>query len=284
MSWGDLPRTLRATNTSPRSTLKSLRTWQCLTSGSPFPLHPPPLASYVIDLMCSPSVQNFKNSPRWFQDAAKSENQYWRASWKSYCIFFLYLQIVPNRHISFLQTPVKSHGLVPGWLGIAMITFSPEWLHFQLNGAVKIPSLKKNVLCCSLNLFHECKRVRDKQCQKLGRKKNVNAFKYVFPVPHEMVSQVLICCSWILEPLDWEKAYKSYFVCVCICVCVCVLSPSVEATLCDPMDGSPPGSSVHGISQVSILEPVAISYSMGSFWPRDWTRVSCVFCISRWIL
>ena len=198
--------------------------------------------------------------------------------------FFLYLQIVPNRHISFVQTLVKSHGLVPGWLGIAMITFSPEWLHFQLNGAVKIPSLKKNVLCCSLNLFHECKRVRDKQCQKLGRKKNVNAFKYVFPVPHEMVSQVLICCSWILEPLDWEKAYKSYFVCVCICVWVCVLSPSVEATLCDPMDGSPPGSSVHGISQVSILEPIAISYSMGSFWPWDWTRVSCVFCISRWIL
>ena len=147
---------------------------------------------------------------------------------------------------------------------------------------------RKMCFCCSLNLFYECRRVRDKQCQKLGRKKNVNAFKYVFPVPHEMVSQVLICCSWILEPLDWEKAYKRYSVCVCMCVrmcmCVCMLSPSVEATLCDPMDGSPPGSSVHGISQASILERVAVSYSMGSFWPKDRTRVSCVFCISRWIL
>ena len=32
-------------------------------------------------------------------------------------------------------------------------------------------------------------------------------------------------------------------------------------TLCDPMDHSPPGSSVHGISQAKILEWVAISFS-----------------------
>ena len=36
-------------------------------------------------------------------------------------------------------------------------------------------------------------------------------------------------------------------------------------TLCDRMDGSPPGSSVHGISQAEILEWVAISFSGGSF-------------------
>ena len=34
-------------------------------------------------------------------------------------------------------------------------------------------------------------------------------------------------------------------------------------TLCDPMDCSPPGSSVHGISQARILEWVAISFSRG---------------------
>ena len=39
-------------------------------------------------------------------------------------------------------------------------------------------------------------------------------------------------------------------------------------TVCDPMDHSPPGSSVHGISQAKILEWVAISFSRGSFWPR----------------
>ena len=38
---------------------------------------------------------------------------------------------------------------------------------------------------------------------------------------------------------------------------------------------SPPGSSVHGILQARILEWVAISFSRGSSWPRDWTQVSC---------
>ena len=35
-------------------------------------------------------------------------------------------------------------------------------------------------------------------------------------------------------------------------------------TLCDPIDGSPPGSSVHGIFQARILEWVAVSFSRGS--------------------
>ena len=55
-------------------------------------------------------------------------------------------------------------------------------------------------------------------------------------------------------------------------------------TLCDPIDGSPPGSSVPGIFQARILEWVAISYSRGSSQPRDRTHVSCISCISRQIL
>ena len=39
-----------------------------------------------------------------------------------------------------------------------------------------------------------------------------------------------------------------------------------------------PGSSVLGILQARILEPVAFSCSRGSFWPRQWTRSSCVSC------
>ena len=41
------------------------------------------------------------------------------------------------------------------------------------------------------------------------------------------------------------------------------------------MDCSPPGSSVHGISQPGILEWVAISFFRGPSRPRDQTRVSC---------
>ena len=45
-------------------------------------------------------------------------------------------------------------------------------------------------------------------------------------------------------------------------------------TLCNPMDCSLPGSSLHGILQARVLEWVAISFSSGSSQPRDWTRVS----------
>ena len=45
-------------------------------------------------------------------------------------------------------------------------------------------------------------------------------------------------------------------------------------TLCDPMDCSLPGSSVHGISQARILQWVAIFFSRGSSQPRDHTWVS----------
>ena len=47
-------------------------------------------------------------------------------------------------------------------------------------------------------------------------------------------------------------------------------------TLCDPVDCSLPGSSIHGILQERILEWVAISFSRGSSRPRDWTQVSCI--------
>ena len=62
-------------------------------------------------------------------------------------------------------------------------------------------------------------------------------------------------------------------------MCVCVLS-SVWF-FCDPMDSSPPGSFVCGISQARMLVWVAIPLSEGSSRPRDGTRVSC---IGRWIL
>ena len=47
------------------------------------------------------------------------------------------------------------------------------------------------------------------------------------------------------------------------------------------MDYSPPGSSIHGLSQARLLEWVAISFSRGSSGLRDRT---CVSCIGKWIL
>ena len=47
-------------------------------------------------------------------------------------------------------------------------------------------------------------------------------------------------------------------------------------SLCDPVDCSLPGSSIHGILQARTLEWVAISFSRGSSQPRDRTCVSCI--------
>ena len=53
-------------------------------------------------------------------------------------------------------------------------------------------------------------------------------------------------------------------------------TPQLCPTLCDSMDYSPPGSSVHGILQARILEWVAIPFSRGSSWPRDQIWVFCI--------
>ena len=51
---------------------------------------------------------------------------------------------------------------------------------------------------------------------------------------------------------------------------------SLSLTLCDPMDCSLPGSSVHGIFQARILKWFAFSFPRRSSQSRDWTQVSCI--------
>ena len=82
---------------------------------------------------------------------------------------------------------------------------------------------------------------------------------------------------------NWTKTtIKSLCVCVCVCVCAELLS-CIWLALCDSMDCSPPGSSVHGIFQAKILQWVAVSSSKGSFRPRDWTHISYVSCTGKQI-
>ena len=62
------------------------------------------------------------------------------------------------------------------------------------------------------------------------------------------------------------------------CWCLVVKSHS---TLCNPIDCSPQGSSVHGIFPARMLEWVALSFTRGSSWPKDRT---CISWIGRQIL
>ena len=59
-------------------------------------------------------------------------------------------------------------------------------------------------------------------------------------------------------------------------VVIVLLVAQLYPTLCDPVDRSPPGSSVHGILQARILEWIAIPFSRGTSWPRGQTLVSCI--------
>ena len=77
----------------------------------------------------------------------------------------------------------------------------------------------------------------------------------------------------------WNIQY--WFLCVCDCPILHritslnakVLVAQLCPTFCNPMDCSPPASSVHQILQARILE--CISFSRGSSQPKDWTQVSC---------
>ena len=63
--------------------------------------------------------------------------------------------------------------------------------------------------------------------------------------------------------MNWEIEMDIYT------LLMCVLVAQSGPTLCDPVDYSPPGSSVHEILQARMLEWVAIPFSRGSSQPRN---------------
>ena len=77
-----------------------------------------------------------------------------------------------------------------------------------------------------------------------------------------------------------SNALTARWLCVCVCVyvkgcfCCCCLVTKLCPILCNPMDCSLPGSSVHGVSQARILEWVVMPSSTGSSQPRDRAHVS----------
>ena len=82
-----------------------------------------------------------------------------------------------------------------------------------------------------------------------------------------LFNSFLFCCS--TNAVLYFILFNSIGFCCCLATESCL-------TLWDPMDCSPPGSSIHGLLQATVLEWVAISSSRGSSWPTDGTQVSCV--------
>ena len=85
-----------------------------------------------------------------------------------------------------------------------------------------------------------------------------------------------ICSLAVLANTPYTQLTRSsYFQCVCVCTVT-----QLCLTLCNPMDSSPPGSSVHGILPARILKWVTMPFSRGSSQPGNQTHVSCVSCIA----
>ena len=87
----------------------------------------------------------------------------------------------------------------------------------------------------------------------------------------------IICCRCLLLLLSLfhvTPLQPSWFQCSCPGLFQWSEVAQSCPTLCFPMDCSPPGSPLHGISQARILEWVATSFSRGPSRPRDWNRVS----------
>ena len=75
----------------------------------------------------------------------------------------------------------------------------------------------------------------------------------------------------LIQELCIPSGHRLYLIFFCINrtrLCMYAKSPQSCLTLCEPMDCSPPGSSVHGIVQARMLERVAMPSSRGSSQPR----------------
>ena len=91
-----------------------------------------------------------------------------------------------------------------------------------------------------------------------------------------MLGVFIIHGCWIWQVL-FLHLLKGYMISTLSLLTWCIILLVTQSclTLFDSMDCSPPGSSVHGILHVRILEWVASSFFKGSFWLRDRSQVSC---------
>jgi len=88
----------------------------------------------------------------------------------------------------------------------------------------------------------------------------------------------------MLNLTESMKTYKIFWNCYLFSIGACMYEKLLylHLTLCNPMECSPSGSSVHWILQAKIVEWVAMPYSRGSFQPRDQTCDFRDSCIAGW--
>ena len=174
---------------------------------------------------------------------------------------------------SLLQGIFPTQGPNPGFPHCRQILYqlshqqSPrilEWVAYPFSSRSSRPRNQTGVSCIAGRFFTSWATRED---PILLNKKN-NIWDFRVPVAY-FPWTVFVVLPYKVHLVTVYLKIALYFVCVCADSQWC-------PTLCDPMDWSPPGSSVHGILQARILEWVAISSSRGSSRPRVWTGISCI--------
>ena len=144
----------------------------------------------------------------------------------------------------------------------------------QVNLLKNMSHLKRDVVNCWWNIRINIQTTKQKFYKRFENTVNaVHKFK-------NLKQPGIIFCLWLssrkMNACNWskwanEKGSRGRYQKGQI---VKMLVTQPRPTLCNPLDCSPPGSSVHGILQARILEWFAISFSRGSSQPRDRTQVS----------
>ena len=195
----------------------------------------------------------------------------------------------PWRSCTFFS---RQHTVPPVDLALAVPS---AWSVLSQKPACSLPPL---LYVCSDVLLSECSPFPASDLESVVYASGPGSFEAEIVFwDHSLVKGVSFLTDWSLFIFPGNRTRK-YMCILCLChyhlfiiyvsiiyqykyVCVHVLALSNS---CDPVDCSPPGSSVHGIFQAKILEWVAIFSSRGSSQPRNWTHMSYVSCIGRWIL
>ena len=158
----------------------------------------------------------------------------------------------------------------------------PWWNHWQRN-------IFKNVICSYCPTEKWNAKAIVKGCRETGKELLSNSMangtaylSHISDLPSKVFwvqgeqPQTSFLLHDVLHWLDSHQISEALQLCVCVCVCVCVWITQLCPALCDPMNCSLPGFSVHGTLQAGILEWIAIPFSRGSSQPRNRTLVSCI--------
>ena len=126
-----------------------------------------------------------------------------------------------------------------------------------------------NVLLCYYQLLG---KQRDKQ-----RQRRILCWTDLYVFFHFFLLELMICsCSIVGFCTKTADLLSCCLYIISLCEMKVKWMWKLLSCVCDPMDCSPPGSSVLGILQARILEWVAIPFYRGSFRSRGWTQVFCV--------